>query len=59
MACDGVRDTPICRDVPRRFYRGTWLIRKSAPLGPYSRNYAQGPTVVLGRVLFLMSEVSL
>ena len=40
-------------------YRGTSLIRNSATLEPYSRDYAQGLMVVLGGALSLMSEASL
>jgi hypothetical protein len=29
-------------------YRGTSLTSNSAPLGPYSRDYAEGPMVALG-----------
>ena len=40
-------------------YRGTSLIRKRSPLGPYSRSMPlEGPMVALG-VRFLMSEVPL
>ena len=39
-------------------YRGTSLIRNTPLLGTYSRTI-QGPMVVLGGGLFLMSEVPL
>ena len=34
-------------------YRGTSLMRKRHPLGPYFMGYAYGPMVVLGEVAFL------
>ena len=40
----------------RQRYRSTSLVKKRLPLGPYS---AYGPTAVLGRGHFLMSEVPL
>ena len=42
-------------------YRGTSLIRNTPLLEPHSVqwDYTHGPTVVLGKGLFLMSEVPL
>ena len=40
-------------------YRGTSLIRNSAPLGPYSRTIPRVLWWSQGGGLFLMSEVSL
>jgi len=40
-------------------YRGTSLIRNSAPLGPYSRNMPRALWWSWGGGLFLMSEVPL
>ena len=42
-----------------RPYRGTSLIRNSAPLGPYSRNMPRALWWSYGGGLFLMSEVPL
>ena len=38
-------------------YRGTWLIRKNAPLGPYSRTMPRTLWWPKLMMLFLMSEV--
>jgi len=43
----------------RRPYRGTSLIRNSAPLGTFSRNMPRALWWPLGGGLFLMSEVPL
>ena len=40
-------------------YRGTSLIRNSAPLGPYSRSMPRAPWWSYGGGLFLMSVVPL
>ena len=40
-------------------YRGTSLMRNSAPLGPYSRTMRRALWWSEGGVLFLMSEVPL
>ena len=41
------------------WYRGTSLIRNSAPLGPYSRTMPRALWWSMGGVLFLVSEVPL
>ena len=43
----------------RGLYRGTSLIRKRAPLGPYSRTMPRALWWPYGGLLFLMSEVPL
>ena len=43
----------------RPSYRGTSLIRNSAPLGPYSRTMSRAPLEAPGEGMFLTSEVPL
>ena len=46
-------------NVGRQSYRGTSLIRKRLPLGPYSRPIPRALWWSMGGGLFLMSEVPL
>ena len=50
---------PSKRLVNSGWYRGTFLIRNNAPLGPYIRTMPRALMRPLGVVLFLMSEVPL